>query len=118
MDAICASPRVVVLACSPVYTSLLQYVKYKLELFENILLLAIVQISGERSDYWLRTGTRCSSKAREGGWSRCSGARGAPSRSLPGRWVLRTTASARISPSSSAMALCGSEVRYAVAAGV
>jgi hypothetical protein len=34
---------------------------------------------------------------------------GAPSRSLPGRWILRTTASASISPSSSAMALCGSE---------
>jgi hypothetical protein len=34
---------------------------------------------------------------------------------LPGCWVLRTMASARISPSTSAMALCGSEVRYAVA---
>ena len=108
MDSICTSSRVVVAACNAVYTPLLQYVKYKLYLFENIRLPAIVQTSSERSIYWLGTGTRCSLKAREGGWSRCSGARGAPSRSLPGRWVLRTTASARISASSSAMALCGS----------
>src|SRR5215213_8744387 len=63
---ICTSSRVV--ACNTVYISLSQYVKYKLYLFENICLLAIVQISSERGDYWLRIGTRSSSKAREGGW--------------------------------------------------
>ena len=82
MDSICTSSRVVVAACNAVYTPLLQYVKYKLYLFENIRLPAIVQTSSERSIYWLGTGTRCSLKAREGGWSRCSGARGAPSRNL------------------------------------
>src|SRR5215204_2011566 len=74
MDSICTSSRVVVAACNAVYTPLLQYVKYKLYLFENIRLPAIVQTSSERSIYWLGTGTRCSLKAREGGWSRCSNA--------------------------------------------
>jgi hypothetical protein len=53
MDSICASSKVVVVAYGAVYTSLSQYVKYKPYLLENILLLAIVETSGERSVYWL-----------------------------------------------------------------
>src|SRR5215204_123373 len=65
MDSICTSSRVVVVACNAVYTPLLQYVKYKLYLFGNMRLPAVVQTSSERSIYWLGTGTRSSLKARE-----------------------------------------------------
>jgi hypothetical protein len=103
MDSICTSSRADAVACNEVYTPFVQYVKYKLYLFEGIDLIAILKVASGRSNYWLRIGSRDSSKAPEGGWSSSSGGRGAPSRSSPGHLVLRTTASARISPSSSAM---------------